>query len=379
MEKRSLIVFLLNHTEPSHLVKDPGSYAYYLSKECGWKTSFAYFSSEEFHNPNFEKYTELVYLGSENDFGNQQQVIKQYIKSHASKLDIVMLMNYGSATYHLAAYCKKVNKNITVYSKLDMGESGFAHFYDGTWQRKLKNYVEVWKSRHVDCFTVENRYFYDILKQTSVFKDKIGYIPNCVCTADVDVEAIDCETKENIIITVGRLGDWYKNNELLIDAVGLLPDSILSSWKLYLVGPCTAELQAYVKQKIAIKPILKDFIVLTGAVYDRTELYKLYARAKIFTLTSRSESFGIATIEAMYFGAYPILTDFGSITRDITKDEKYGRVVKNFVPNALCTGLIDITRDEELEKKCFIVQDYTRQSFDYEKWAKTLAEYLEDR
>ncbi len=46
---------------------------------------------------------------------------------------------------------------------------------------------------------------------------------------------IDCISKENIVITVGRLGEYVKNNELLLDAIKLLPDDIVKNGSLCLL------------------------------------------------------------------------------------------------------------------------------------------------
>ena len=76
-----------------------------------------------------------------------------------------MLFNYGGNTYKLANYIKKVNPNIFVWGRLDMNRGGFSHFYDGTRIRKIKNYVELCKSRNVDLFTVETFAYYKVLKK----------------------------------------------------------------------------------------------------------------------------------------------------------------------------------------------------------------------
>lgn len=39
-----------------------------------------------------------------------------------------MLFNYGSTNWKLARLARKINPNIIVYCKLDMGIGGFSHF-----------------------------------------------------------------------------------------------------------------------------------------------------------------------------------------------------------------------------------------------------------
>lgn len=376
-KKKSIIVFLLNYTRDVHLAKDPASYVYYLSKVCDWQTFFAYFSEKKFYNVEFEKFVNLVYLGRENEFSRQQEVIKDYIKTHSDEFDIIMLMNYGSATYKIANYAKSVNKKIKIYSKLDMGESGFSHFYDGSLLRRLKNIIEVYKTRNIDLFSIENRNMYAVFKDMYIFKNKIMYIPNCVSMLNVDSGLLcDDYEKDNIILTVGRLGDWYKNNELFLDAVDCLSDDVFKDWKVYLIGSYTKELSEYLADIISKRPLLKNRIIFLGEVNDRTELYRFYAKAKIFVLSSRSESFGIATVEAMYFGAYPVLTNFGSIAEDIVDDGRYGCVVDNYDKLKLSDGIykaIKILKEENISRK---IIRYARKRFSYEYWTQELSKKL---
>ena len=65
------------------------------------------------------------------------------------------------------------------------------------------------------------------------FRNRLGYLPNGVSTLDINVNEIDCISKENIVITVGRLGEYVKNNELLLDAIKLLSDDIVKKMEVY--------------------------------------------------------------------------------------------------------------------------------------------------
>lgn len=377
MKKKSLIVFLLNYTYEVHLAKDPASYAYYLSRDCHWQTSFAYFSDKPFKNSVYEKHVRLIYLGNESSFEGQQHAIKEYISLHYKSFDVVMLMNYGSATYRIANYTKSLSKDIKIYSKLDMGENGFSHFFDGTFIRKIKNIIEIYKTRNIDLFSIENKSMYTVFKNMHIFKNRILYLPNCVSLLNVEDRLInDNYEKENIILTVGRLGDWYKHNELLLKAIANLPDDIIKEWKFYFVGPFTKEIYEYGLQIKMEHPKLSESIIFTGSIDDRNELYKMYIRAKIFVLSSRSESFGISTVEAMYFGAYPVLTNFGSIANDITLNEKYGCVVDNNDALKLKNGILQAIEKAKSIKTSEEIQKYARERFSYSYWAKELSSKL---
>ena len=366
-----LAVLMYTMSTPIHLAKDPCSYAYYLAKECGYDASYVYFGEKPLHDVEFEKYCHLKYLGSESDFRKEIEVGKSWLKENARDLDVLMLFNYGTSTYRTANYAKKINPNIKIWCKLDMSEQGFAHFYDGSISRKIKSTIEYIKGRNVDLYTVENKQFFNILKKHIAFKNRLQYLPNCVSLRGVKEKI--CKKEENIVITVGRLGDWYKNNELLIEAIKKLPKEIVKKWKFYLVGPCTNDFNIYLSKEKDKDSEIFESIKIIGPIYDRNELYDLYSQAKIFILTSRSESFGIAAIEAMYNGAYPVLTNYGSITKDITDNGRVGKIVEKMDPESVADALQStMTADIDYEQ----VKNYCNNNYNYIVWVKRLNKYI---
>lgn len=115
---------------------------------------------------------------------------------------------------------------------------------------------------------------------------------------------------------------------------------------------------------------------MVGEITDRQKLYELYAQAKIICMTSRWESFGIATIEGMYFGDYPVMTNYGSIVDDITEHEKYATVVsREASPNELAQALeqaVSTSSDERFKE----IRNYARKKFDFQRLAGQLDQYL---
>ena len=372
-------MIMLTYSNEAYLTKDACSYAYALGKYCGWKSAYAYFSAKPLKNEEVEKYCRLVYLGDEQDYGKEVAVAKKFCAKEAGNNDVIMLFNYGSTTYKLAKVAKKNNPKLKIYCKLDMSENGFRHFYDGTTMRKVKSLIELWKSRRIDLFTVENSSFYKVLKDTAVFKERIGYLPNGVSLVGVDVARLDKIEKENIVLTVGRLGIRQKNNELFLEAIKNLPRNLKEKWRFCFVGSSTDEFIRLVDKAREEDISLRDSLLMTGEIIEREKLYALYAKAKIFVLTSRNnstESFGIVTVEAAYFGAYPILTDYGSVVRDITDGGRCGEVVPQGDAVALTNALSAAMTDENLPEKSRLCRDYARYQFDYSRWAVKLDEYL---
>ena len=374
--KRLLMIFFEDSTT-AHLTKEMCSYPYYLGKNHGWICTYAYFGHACLQNSDFERYCALVYLGDEIDYSNKKKIAVEYVRAHAVDYDILMFSNYGGASYTLARLAKRLNPSIRVYSKLDMNESGFAHFYDGTFLRRLKVIPEYWKSAAIDLFTVENRSFYETLKNMRLFRNRIEYLPNPVSLFGVDLSEISTpQERENIILTVGRPGVPVKNTELFVEAVQKVDRRQFDDWKFYIVGEPEAHFRAYVEKITQGDPWIAQRLLLCGRMSDRRELYELYAKSKIMCMTSRSESFCIAVSEAMYFGAYPVLTNFGRIVKDLTDNGRYGTVVPQEDAAALTAALERTAQRADLPALSREIRQFARSSFDYDHWTAKLDEYL---
>ena len=335
---------------PWMVYKDVGMLLYKLAQKHDWKSTYLYFDTTfctRNWSPAFTACVNPVCMGKAIEFKKQVNLAKKYIKEHAKEIDVLMFFNYGSTIWKLARLAKKVNPHIIVYSKLDMGIGGYTHFVNHRFGISLKNQFEKLKSSYVDWFTVETKEYYEGLKKTSVFKDRIGYLPNGVSLLDTDVAQIESYPKENIVLTSGRLGEYVKNNELLVDAITKIPEESMSSWKFYFVGPYTKQFEQYIEIAKAQCPALKDKIILTGGIMNRNELYTLYKRAKIICMTSRTEGACIATIEGTYFGAYPIITEYSSFAHDTTNNEKCGTIVSSD-PDIIADTLMKKMMDSSL-------------------------------
>ena len=379
MLKRLLMMNFEDNTE-AYLTKDMCAYPYYLGKDHGWSCTYAYFTNgNPLKNAQFEQYCALKCLGKAEDYKKQRKIAAEYLRQHVKELDVLCCFNYGGASYSLPRLAKRLNPAIKTYIKLDMNESGFSHFYDGTFLRKIKIVPEYWKSYAVDLFTVENRSFYKVLKEMRLFKNRIEYLPNAVSLFGVDLGKISRpKQKENILLTVGRLGKHVKNNELLVEAIRKVDRNLFNDWKFLFVGAAEAHFVEYVKRICESDAWMAEHLLLVGEIRDRKRLYELYAKSKIMCMTSRSEGFCIAILEAMYFGAYPILTDFGRSVQEVTNHNQYGSIVPQNNVNILTEVLEKIAQDGALSELNFAVEKFAQESFSYDVWTKKLDEYLTD-
>ena len=375
---KRIVGILWEHANDTWFSKDMCAYPYYLAKNFQWKSTLCYFPQKEaLKNTEYEKNVKLINMGHVDDYAQQLEIAKEFIYINHKDIDVLMLFNYGGNTYKLANWAKKINPNIFVWCKLDMSEGGFSHFYDGTNLRKIKNIAEIWKSRNIDMFTVENYAFFKVLSTIKVFNDRIHYLPNGVSVWGVDINKLDTIHKENIIVYVGRLGDYDKNVELLLESLAYIDKDILANWTVKIIGPYTQDIYAQHMSFGCENDTYRRNVYLLGQVTDREQVYKILSSAKIICMTSRSESFGIATTEGMYFGAYPVITNYGRIVEDITDNGIYGKIVQSESYKDYAKGLEDvmlkIENDDSLNKKC---KCYARQKFSYDKLAANLNEWL---
>ena len=373
MGKR-IVMVLPEFATVAHLTKDACSFLYYLATDCGWESAYAYFAPEPLHDAAFEQHCRLIWLGAAPEFHEQYEIARAFVRDHARDYDVIGFFNYGKFAYRLSTLAKRQNPAITTWSKLDMSRSGFRHFYDGTWVRRIKTIPERWKSADVDLFTVETRHYYDVLRTLPVFRGRIEYLPNGVFLGALDPAAYEAIPKDGSIVTVGRLGMPIKNTELLLDALELLGPEELDGHPVYLIGNCTNTFRTYADAMLARSPWMRDVLHFVGPVRDRAALYEYDAHASVICMTSRSESFCIAVAEAMYFGAYPVLTDYGPITGDMTDDGALGTIVSEHAPAPVAHALRDALR--RAPAKADDIRRHARESFDYHVLVRRLDRYL---
>ena len=355
---------------PARAFQDCGMFLYTLAKDFNWESTYVFYKTRQEEtqwNQTFLKYVTPVCLGETDDLDYKKQVslAKKFIQEHIYEYDAIMLFHYGSTAWKLAKLCKKYNPNVVVYIKLDMGIGGFNHFCNNGPLQSIKNWFEKIKSSYVDIFTVETKSYYEELKKTSVFKNRIEYLPNGVSLIDIDVDGIDALPKENSIVTIGRLGIPEKNSSLLLRVIEKMPESLVKQWKFLLIGPSTQEFIEEVHNFKVSNPNISDSIIMVGPVTDRNELYTYGRKAKIICMTSLSESTCISTLESMYFGAYPIITNYSDFVMDTTNKGTCGIIVENGNADELAQQLINAMKNDNLLINCNKSQDYARSAFNY--------------
>jgi len=112
------------------------------------------------------------------------------------------------------------------------------------------------------------------------------------------------ENKENLILTVGIIDSkrtfYLKGMDTFTEVAGLLPQ-----FRFMVVG-MNKDLPSCILRHI---PENIEFIERV----NHNELENYYKKARVYCQFSRSESFGVAIVEAMYFNCIPVVTNVGGM------------------------------------------------------------------
>lgn len=258
-----------------------------------------------------------------------RMVFIRYLISNSKKIDILNLYFLGSRSLVLSIIYKLMNKKGKIYLKGDVNPDTLNNL------SRVQFFIIKLLLEVINVLSVESESVLSTIKKMfPKFQNKIFLLKN---GSSFDVNLLDAKIKkENIIITVGRIGAHQKNNEMLLEAIAKCN---LKDWRVKFIGPIEEEFKNYTKDYFLKYPLLTDKVIFTGAIYDDEKLFNEYASSKVFCLTSRYEGFVISGVEALMTRNFILATDVGGI-RDITDEFKYGELILN--ENSLVESLQNI-------------------------------------
>ncbi len=289
-----------------------------------------------------------------------------YVTAHHSEIDLLFLFGARLEYMDLAACYKAHRPDGIIYLKLDMNSG---------WANALPLDFEPYAAflRSCDIISCECRRLQQLISQK--WRRPVEYIPNGLYyplyPAMRDTAYAD---KENIILTVGRLGSAQKNSHVLLYAYALSFLQLKTTWELIMIGSVTPEFREIYDVFCREFPEIAPHVRLTGIITDKALLHSYYRRAKIFALTSEMEG-GCPNVyaEAAGFGCTILTTDI-DCAQDMTDHGRLGRIVKTFgdIP-AYANALSSLCADQAyLESNFDAVRKYIRNCFDYEHIVKRL-------
>lgn len=313
-----------------HLIKDVGQIGNFLAAIKKYKATLVCYKNSKDYSFLMSEADNLTI-----DFIEQsgkklflENAVIEYIKTRAKSIDIIHFFHLTKESMYYALLYKTYNSKGKIYIKMDVYNDMLLRgiFYS---KKPLFNWVhkriEKLFFKKINLISAENLLSVQLLKDKyPMLESKTILVTNGVNDQYLKTHFPTIKSnseKEKIILSVGRIGAKEKNYEMLLRCFSKCN---LKDWKLYLVGPIENNFEKQIENAIQENPDLKNRVILTGSIEDRVELYNYYNRSKIFCLTSPFESFGIAFIEAMYFGNFIIGTSGMSSFDFISKNQKLG-------------------------------------------------------
>lgn len=358
--------------ENVHLTKDLGQIPYFLHRKFGYDSKIVcYRNSSDYSNIEGEvKGLKLEFIKDTGRISFLEKSVLAYIYKNAKQIDVLNLYIFSKYTFVYGILYKMLNPKGFLFLKLDGYNETFAegqtvrHSIKKGKDRIFKR-LENMFLRRVDLVTIENSTGEMLVKRMyPQINDKVMYLPvgvNDLFLKEAFPARKSFSQKENIILTVGRVGEPIKNHEMLLRA---LTGIGLEDWRMVFVGPVKPGFMDYYDEWIKAYPQLKSRITFAGEITRRSEVYEWYNRSKVFCMTSWKESFCHSIGEALYFGNYIFGTDGIVSMTDLTDHERYGRILKADDDAALAAGLQQmIGHPETLEALCPQIMNYSDRSF----------------
>lgn len=316
---RNNFVTIFLRTESVHLRKDIGMIPFTMSKKFFYSSKIVTLKKKE-HPPLTcdLKGVEIEYIDGDASMATKRlyeyRIIKSYILKYAKYIDVLNLYHISLFHFILMWYYKKKNKNGITYLKLDNNDIA-THKLLWDWVRfscfrLFSKKVDIISTEtRSACVTIEKQLHHPVL-----------YVPNGSCMID-NVQSLNFH-KENIFLTVGRIGASIKNTDLIVEAFSKIYRQC--DWNLMLVGYIEPTFKSWMEGYCSNYDKLSERIILTGEISKVCELKQIYQKSKIFIMVSKRESFSIAVAEAQSQGNYLILSENVAPHDDFTNDGKFG-------------------------------------------------------
>lgn len=343
--------------ENVHLVKDVGMIPYYFNKKYGYKSVIVTYKNGDYPYLETEvKGLELFFLKRITGIPTIDVIF--FLIFNSSNIDILNCFHFMKSTRLFIFFFRLFtlfNIKKKVYLKLD-ANIDFTEIIPIT-------FFEKFIIKQINLISVENKLFYKKMLKIKIFqKTNLIYLPNGFSKDQLKI--IDFDLKENIILTVGRIGSKQKANHILLESFAQFC-KLNNDWQLYLVGPVENTFNDYIETFFSSYPQLKNKIHFTGAIYDREKLDSYYSKAKLFILTSKYEGFPLVFLEALKNGCTILSTNFPS-AYDITCKQKLGSIFNQGDTKELTNILNDyISNPNELAYNCDANQKYANDNFDW--------------
>lgn len=347
------------------LMKDCGLIPYMFLKQLGYRAVIITAKREEYTYLEKMPGLELVIPETPTDLSQWIESCCDYISGHYQEMDVMFCFGAYSSHIPMVRLFKQLKPDGKVILKLDANL---------IWEDRIPFQEADYREflERCDVITVESKKLKRYLSRKWPYK--IEYLPNGSVDTNSRIRT-EYEDKENTILTVGRIGNQQKANEILMEAFRLAAPSI-PGWKLKLIGSIEDNFQPYIQSFLLRNPELKDRMIFAGKIVDKVQLEEEYRKAKIFALTSRLEGAPNVLAEAARNGCYILCSNIDAV-EEATDCGRCGRSFEIDDYRALSKIMIEVCNDEKcLKTGCYDIQEYHDRFFQYEKHVYKLEQLL---
>ncbi|MFT3982347.1 MAG: glycosyltransferase family 4 protein [Lachnospiraceae bacterium] len=356
-------VTLFPRCRNTELLKDVGMIPYCLYKNYGYRSSIACYQNEEDYSYLKKEVKGLTLEIIPVNFHSVLLDGIWYLIRNAKKIEILNVYHLIlSESFIWIWLYRLLNPKGFIYLKLDLDFIGMReHEQDDAVKKMLKKRI----LKRINLISAESEPI--CVRMENLYGIPVKHIPNGFYRSGYDYSVI---RKENIFLTVGRLGTRQKATEVLLEAFARSADQ--HNWSLRLVGGVESDFQSTVEQFYKKFPKLKDRVVFTGMMKDKEQLMKEYARAKVFLLPSRWEGYAISLVEAMSEGCYIIVSDVIPPAKELTENGKFGAVIKPDDTIALAAVIAATAENKKIDNLADFIRSRTRKNNDWNKICEEL-------
>ncbi|MGR5550756.1 glycosyltransferase family 4 protein [Vibrio sp. DNB22_12_1] len=338
-----------------HAKKDVGQICVRLAKHFNVKPHVLAYKEFPFSkvdcNPGFLNIIKIKKLVRRRSHRSLDVNVILFLLFNAKKIKVLNLYHCTFASQIYVNLYKKINQSGIAYLKLDQDLN-----HDKSSKNEEETGLKVWIKKivynifvnSVDIVSAETQEGYSLINNLNIYNEKLIKVSNGFSSDHYLENNIEpsFKDKENLILTVGRIGSQQKNIKLMLD---VLKNVDLKNWKYVFAGPIEPSFEEEIDAFFIDNPEKKGGVEFVGMQND-IELNDLYRKAKLFVLSSNYEGFPLVFPEALFFGCY-ILTTNVSSSDDITKNGTIGTVVPIGCRNSMQESLqylIDTGISEEM-------------------------------
>lgn len=345
----------------TELTKDCGLIPYLLHKNHNLKAIMVGAAKEQY--PYLTTYVNGLHM----EFLKTGSVYEknEYIVQHGKDIDAILLRGAYDTNIDLAINYKKINPNGKIYMGLDANSHWMDRIlWDNEYFIKMLNNCDVIAT---SCKALQKHL-------NEKWPWKIEYIPNGYYNFNEDRPVPSFDKKENIILTVSRLGTPQKATPILLEAFASIADKI-PDWKLRLVGSIENNFKKYIDNFFQKYPHLTSQIEFTGVISDKNKLLEEYLRAKIFTLTSTFEGAPNVVAEALIGGCVMAVTKFDA-WEDAIDEGRCGMAAEINDISGIASMYLELCQTANLKQLSENSYQYALRTYDMEYIVAKLYEML---